>query len=123
MEVKQGRITSPQCEIHTPLKAEGRPVYEDVWKYLLGINCGLTDIHAIANSCPKLYPNPVNESFYVQNNNGTQVVIYNLKGQFLLTKTIGLEEKFEVNELPSGMYNAVIIDINGQNVQIKFIKL
>lgn len=70
---------------HTPLKTDGRPVDENVWKYFLGINDGLTSIQAINHSHPLLFPNPATEYFGLPNTDAKQVVICDLKGKKVLT--------------------------------------
>ena len=108
---------------HTPLKPDGRPVYEDVWKYLLGINEGTSSIQNLMKTKPSLTPNPVINSFSIKNIDISRVDVYDLNGQKLLSKTSLLGEEIWVPDLHPGMYNAVITDINDQSVQIKFIKL
>jgi uncharacterized delta-60 repeat protein len=66
-----------------------------------GIATGITSIN---NDIFKLYPNPAKSSFCIHVHKPASVLIYNLHGVLVLTKTVNSEEPIETNTLVTGLY-------------------
>lgn len=76
------------------------------------------DINATSNRiAPKLYPNPAIEYISLDQNstNVGKVEIYNMIGRLLHTFTVkSVGEKYNISNLPRGMYMSRIIDKEGK---------
>ena len=78
----------------------------------------------LTNQVVKLYPNPVNNLLYIENNNGfpiEKVRILDPIGKIILQKTNSFET-INVENLNSGLYLLQITTENNQIITQKFLK-
>lgn len=65
----------------------------------------------------RIYPNPTTEYFKIQNNNSvSKVNILNLMGKTIKSYN-GNTDKYDVTELPAGMYIVQMLDSKGKSVK------
>ena len=67
-----------------------------------------------------LYPNPVTDYFYIQNNDIKEVTIYDLLGNKTIIQTI--DNKVDVRAFAKGTYKVTFVDKNNLKNAYKFIK-
>lgn len=66
----------------------------------------------------KVYPNPASDLLnFVDAGSGTSVVITNVSGQVVATKTLGGNQAVKVSELPEGLYIYTIRNSNDEVIQ------
>lgn len=95
----------------TPLDSAGKPVYENVWKYLLGIPCGGVGIEEeflVSGFEFRVYPNPADAlvmvSTYGNTSLQTHVEIFNSQGQLLVRQTMTSSDvEIDLSRFPKGM--------------------
>ena len=58
----------------------------------------------------RIYPNPTKNSFFVENENGNTIKLYDMSGKEVLTQNINgkTEIDIDINHLPSGIYNVCV---------------
>lgn len=111
---------------HTPIDQNGRPVFEDVWKYLLGIVSQPNSLSKPSSNYITVLQNPVSEDLTLSNIQASslvQVSIIDFKGKVVQSINHPSTNKMKVSHLLPGIYFAVISTQSGKNVKIKFIKL
>lgn len=84
--------------------------------FLLFIGIKVTSAQSGRTEAVSVYPNPAAEYIAVKNEDAAkQVFVYNLVGRKLKTFEVVKGEKYEIGDLPNGMY---LIQIVGKNDQI-----
>ena len=70
-----------------------------------------------------VYPNPSNSIFNIENDNITKIEVYDLVGKLILKQEneFGVSS-FDLNQYPTGIYFAKILNKNNQSNTIKLIK-
>ena len=109
-----GQITpnhnSTMVDQFTPIDGNGSPIYQDVWKYMLGICPTSTSIENYKNDVAiNIYPSPAREHLNIKLNKSIKnatITIYNILGESLLTKNYKMlhNEKIDLNSISSGIY-------------------
>ncbi len=91
----------------TPLDSTGKAVYEDVWKYLLGLPCGNVGMQESRwKEKIRLYPNPCRDELFLEGlNQGFGLEIMNLQG-IVCQRMSALppSAKIDLGKLPAGVY-------------------
>ncbi|MBL7829506.1 MAG: T9SS type A sorting domain-containing protein [Saprospiraceae bacterium] len=65
----------------------------------------------------KIYPNPTTDYFKIQNSTGvSKIMILNLMGRNIKSFA-GISDRYDVAELPSGMYIVQMLDSRGKNIK------
>lgn len=100
-----------------------RPLTGFDWKFSVNITETLsTDDIILAPTENTIYPNPVENSFVISDNEGADLLIYNAAGQLVLnTKLSNNEEAIDVSKLNNGVYY-ISIRNNGVVSNQKIIK-
>ena len=84
----------------TPIGGDGKPIFQSVWEYMLGINKGAQIDELKDINIP--YPNPTDVYVTIPNLKEYQVMVYSISGAempFEIVKT-GLN----ISNLPDGIY-------------------
>ncbi|MCB0410012.1 MAG: T9SS type A sorting domain-containing protein, partial [Flavobacteriales bacterium] len=104
---------------YVPKDINNVPLFENVWKYMLGI-CDLTTSIETKKSIAivKLYPNPSNGHFTIEFpkvENNISIKIMNLSGELVLENYFDLIKKdiLNIQNLTPGIY---LVDIIGLNI-------
>jgi hypothetical protein len=71
-------------------------------KYIDG-GAGITDGPDMLNS--KVYPNPTNNNFFVESENGNIIKVYDMFGKEILTQLISGKTEINISHLSKGIYN------------------
>jgi hypothetical protein len=101
---------STMVDNYTPVDGNGVPLYEEVWKYMLGLCPLTTDVEENKNTIEvNIYPNPTKSIINISTENivdKTNLTITNILGESIFTKNYSSlkNEKIEINNLPSGLY-------------------
>jgi|GEM_PF-361632 len=110
---------SVMVDDYTPIDGNGKPLYEDVWKYMLGICATPTSLqdYQTKNILVNIFPSPANEFITVsleQEMKNVTISIHNILGKRLWNKNYNTlaKEKIELREIPSGIY---LINISSDN--------
>jgi hypothetical protein len=104
----------------TILDANGKSVFEPVWKYMLGITEGLS-IENISNNYLSIFPNPVINVLNIKGNSQLKIQILNLQGKEILFKEFHSNEiSLDLSFLTSGIY---ILKIEFENSNVEMVKL
>lgn len=98
-------------------------LFEDVWMFFFN-NGVTTSTEEMPHSVYSVYPNPFNNKINVKcKENISMLVLYNLNGQEIATKTgYSSNEKFDLSEIPVGIYFLHIKTENNLFIE-KIIKL
>lgn len=71
-----------------------------------------------------VFPNPATDYFKVSENNWVQTIaVYNLAGRKVSTFTYGDDLKYDVSDLPKGMYLIQMLDFHGQILSTRRISI
>jgi len=112
----------------TPTDNNGNPIFEPVWKYMLGISANATAIKTNAPNKPqlRLFPNPAQHKLTLQINstNTYQLHIYNILGELKMTLN-NLNQQhltIDVKDFETGIYLIKITNSNNESHHTKFIK-
>ena len=110
---------SVMVDDYTPIDGNGKPIYEDVWKYMLGICATPTSIqdYQSKNILVNIYPSPAKEFITInleQEMKNVTISIHNILGKRLWNKNYNtlIKERIELRGIPSGIY---LIDISSDN--------
>lgn len=77
-----------------------------------------TQITNTGGSQAVIYPNPVSNFFQIQNNDGVEkVIIYNILGKPVRTLQITEGGRYDISDLPEGVYMMSMMNGNGQVVK------
>lgn len=91
---------------HVPIE-NGKPIYEDVWKYMLGIPCGEVGIEDLVSSEFQLYPNPVQDDLKLifKNDAERTILIRSIEGKSVFeSKVQSAKVSINVDHLKKGTY-------------------
>ncbi|GEM_PF-3793319 len=70
----------------------------------------------------KIYPNPNNGTFYIDNIKGVEKLeLYNMMGQLILNKKINSNNNIVIPNIKNGLYNLILYRKNGTKESTKFI--
>lgn len=109
----------------TPLSPNGKPKFEEVWKYLLGITGQSVSVKPGEISDVNIYPNPFHNNFQVYTNQPIESYsIFNLNGQLIFQEdnNEGKALTVNLNNYPKGIYFISIQNSNHSFVNYKLIK-
>ncbi len=70
-------------------------------------------INTIESTTINIYPNPVNDFFFVDAENNTTIKLYNMLGKEVLSQYINGKTEIDISHLPSGIYNVRVISKEG----------
>jgi hypothetical protein len=77
-------------------------------KAIVKINVGNVGIAGHTASSFNIYPNPTNNSFFIDCENFSVIKLFDMLGQELLTQTVNGKTEININHLPQGVYNVRI---------------
>ena len=69
-----------------------------------------------------IYPNPTNNKFFVECENGNTIKLYNMLGQNVVTQTANGKTKININHLPKGVYSVRVFSADRVIGNSKIIK-
>ncbi len=97
--------------------------YGQTEDYSLNITTALGTAEQVNNHTITIYPNPVKDILNIKSNdNGaTDYKIYNAAGQIVTTGKL-IDNKIDVNKIPTGNYILELVNKNGETSTQKFIK-
>ncbi len=98
----------------TPVDTAGKPVYEEVWKYLLGLNCPTTNINKVnVKEDIVVFPNPTNDNVTIKipfnNQSIVEVQLHDISGKFV--KSIVSNKRnvvMDLSTIPDGLYMLLV---------------
>ncbi len=107
---------STMVDNFTPKDGNGKPIYEEVWKYMLGL-CGTSTSISNQTTLAKIniFPNPANEYINIEISkklNDLSVSVLNTLGEEVLHKRLISNQKIDVTSLKKGVY---LIVLSGNN--------
>ncbi len=114
----------------TPILQTGRPTYESVWKYMLGVSDGITSVAASKyQNDITVFPNPTSAELFIKGlkEDVTTVLIYDVHGKIRLNHRVfsssgdNSSAKINVEFLPSGIYVCKLLHLNGETVNFTFV--
>jgi len=112
-------------DAHVPLDGNGTPVFEDVWRYMLGLPCQSVQLDEISNVQMSVAPNPfateltisfeqpARRTLELSTLSGTKVYSAMRKGSSYV---------LDLSHLPNGVYLLSVKDANGTQFIQKVIK-
>ena len=74
---------------------------------VLNVNVGPTGINDIKNANIKIYPNPTNNIINIEGlnkNENNTILIFDVQGKLVITKTINEKGTIDLSELNKGVY-------------------
>jgi len=102
-------------DFETPLDSTGIPVFECVWKYMLGIECATTSINELQNEHNyKIFPNPTQDYIMIQSDatsaENDQAVIKDIAGRHISSHSLKESNRISMQHLTNGIYIVQIIN-------------
>lgn len=101
------------------MDSTGKPIFEDVWRYMLGIEClPLSTSEIVSNDLqPKVFPNPANDYVQVKTSALATPLSYRfitITGQDVTAKVHEMSGvAFDISGLSPGTYFVQFTDLNG----------
>ncbi len=111
-------------DVNVPLGPNGRPVFEDVWRYMLGLPCTILSLDEVQETNCIIYPNPGKNSIAIESHENIQsVVMRDLTGKHLLTvRPANSVATVDVSALHTGVYWVEITLISGKRATLRWLK-
>ncbi len=111
-------------DVNVPLNSNGAPVFQEVWAYMLGLNCSILKSETLSDFAFKIAPNPTGGAITISGNIDLQrISIFNINGQLIQEMdTDSKEINLDVSFLDVGVYLVFLEDRSGTYVQSKFVK-
>ncbi len=108
-----------------PLDGNGKPVFEEVWKYMLGIECSAGGINDQKTSAFTMAPNPVNDVLNITFTGiaDRTVEVFTIDGQRLLSTDANQANiHLDLRLLSSGIYQLVVMEPDGTRTSRKIVR-
>jgi len=111
-------------DVNVPLNSNGAPVFQEVWAYMLGLDCSILKTETLSDFAFKIAPNPTEGAITISGNIDLQrISILNINGQLIQEiDTDSKEINLDVSFLDVGVYIVFLEDRSGTYVQSKFVK-
>ena len=112
-------------DVNVPLDGSGTPVFEDVWRYMLGLPCATMDVNEIGSSSMTIAPNPFNDILTISFHTGQHRTIRMtaLDGVCVYTSSSNsTSHTLNVSHLPAGTYILTATDEQGKSLNLRVVK-
>lgn len=111
-----------------PLNTSGIPIFQNVWSYLLGLNCNITTSisgHENLKDNIVIYPNPVvGDMLFITNQSQNKIInimLFNMDGKSVKEVDSYLNQPIDISSISYGIYLIEISFGNGEKSYTKII--
>jgi hypothetical protein len=115
-------------DAETPVDGQGNAIFECVWKYMLGVECGTNSTKELTNFSFHFHPNPAMDELKFQLRNASfqkiKIRLLDVFGRQELEVVVSTEDtSINIQHLPSGVYFSQIIHQDKVLSTKRFVKL
>lgn len=112
-------------DVNVPLDGNGISVFEDVWRYMLGLPCQGVQLDELSNAQMSVAPNPFDSELTISFEQSAlrTLELSTLSGtKVYSTKREGSNYVLDLSHLPKGVYLLSVKDASGMQINRKVMK-